>query len=126
MERLLAIMKTVCNKPGLYVGQARMPQVRAFLDGYAMALGESGQMPDYPFGGFLRWLEHQHGICHPAWGWDRILVHAAGSDREAIRILPERFEQYRSDLARGAFDPDGVRVPTREPEQTCTEGYIER
>ena len=37
MERLLAIMKTVCNKPGLYVGQARMPQVRAFLDGYAMA-----------------------------------------------------------------------------------------
>ena len=126
MERLLAIMKTVCNKPGLYVGPATMPRVRAFLEGYVMALGESVQMTDYPFGGFLRWLEHQHGICHPGWGWDRILVHAAGSDREAIRTLPERFEQYRSDLARGAFDPDGVRVPIREPEQTCTEGYNER
>ena len=87
MNGLLAVMNIVCDKPGMYVGHGRMPQVRAFLDGYVMALNDSGQMSDYPFGGFLTWLEQRHGICHPAWGWDRILVHAAGSDREAIRIL---------------------------------------
>ncbi len=120
------MMKAVCNRPGLYVGSASMPQVRAFLDGYAMALTETGQLPDYPFGGFLRWLERKHCICHPAWGWDRILVHAAGSDSEAIRTLPERFEQYRAELSSGSFDPEHTKSTIRQPEQTCTERYNER
>ena len=119
------MIKRVCDKPGLYVGQPRMRQVRAFLDGYVMALDESRELSDYPFGGFLRWLEQRHGICHPAWGWDRILVHAAGSDAEAIRALPATFDQYRAELERGVFHADGARVPTREPEQTCTEGYYD-
>ncbi|MGC3957601.1 MAG: hypothetical protein QM813_06460 [Verrucomicrobiota bacterium] len=120
------MIQRVCDKPGLYVGQARMRHVRSFLDGYAMALGESHELPDYPFGGFLRWLEQRHHICHPAWGWDRIHVHAAGSDAEAIHTLPATFALYRTELERGLFAPDGDRVPTREPEQTCTEGYHDR
>lgn len=126
MERLLAMIKRVSDKPGLYVGDQRMRQVRAFLDGYVMALGESRELSDYPFAGFLHWLEQRHGICHSAWGWDRILVHAAGSEREAIRTLSATFEQYRGELERGIFDPEGDRVPTRQPEQTCTEGYYDR
>ena len=126
MDRLLAMIKRVCDKPGLYVGCSRMRSVRAFLDGYAMALGESGELPDYPFGGFLRWLEQRHNICHPGWGWDRILVHTAGSDREAIRTFPAMFDQYRVELERGVFDPNDTRIPSREPEQTCTEGYHDR
>ena len=117
------MLKAVCNKPGLYVGTPRMRQVRAFLDGYVIALGELQELSDYPLGGFLRWLQHQHGICHPAWGWDRILVHSAGSEAEAIRTLPARFEQYLSERERGMFDPEVPCAITAEPEQTCTEGY---
>src|SRR5438309_7211943 len=104
MERLLAVIKTVCAKPGMYAGP-RMRQVRAFLDGYVLALIESRELTDYPFGGFLLWLEQRHGICHSAWGWDRILVHAAGSEEEAIRTLPATFEQYRAERERGEFVP---------------------
>ena len=66
MERLLAMIKTVCAKPGVYAGP-RMRQVRAFLDGYVLALVESRELTDYPFAGFLLWLEQRHGICHSAW-----------------------------------------------------------
>lgn len=126
MERLLAMIQRVCDKPGLYVGPARMRHVRSFLDGYAVALIEFHELPGYPFGGFARWLERRHHICGPAWGWDRIHVHAAGSDAEAIRTLPATFALYRAELERGAFDPDGVSVLMQEPEQTCTEGYYDR
>jgi hypothetical protein len=127
MDRLLATIKTVCAKPGMYVGPGGMRQVRAFLDGYVLALSESRELSGYPFGGFLLWLEQRHGICHSAWGWDRILVHAAGSEEEAIRTLPATFEQYRTERERGEFVPDdNARVMKRAPEQTCTKGYYDR
>jgi hypothetical protein len=126
MDQLLKTMRVVCNRPGMYVGPSSMPRVRAFLDGYVLALGQSGDLKDYPFGGFLRWLEQKSNICHPAWGWDRILVHIVGSEKEAIRVLPDEFEKYLADLSSGKFDVDKVHPPTREPDQTCTEGYIER
>jgi hypothetical protein len=123
-ERWLAMMKAVCNKPGLYVGSGRMRLVRAFLDGYSIGLFESGAFSDSTcFGGFAWWLQRRHGICHPAWGWDRILVHAAGSEEEAIRTLPAVFAEYRSELERGTFTPGSPLDWTPEPEETCTHGY---
>jgi len=104
MERLLKVIRAICQKPGIYVGQPRMPLVRSFLLGYVIALGESKELENDPFGSFLRWLEAKHGICHPGWGWDRILTHAAGSDKEAIRTLPEQFELYLTELSNGTFD----------------------
>ncbi len=126
MERLNAIMKAVCDRPGMYVVPSDMRMVRAFLDGYVMAL--SAELGGYPFGGFLRWLEVQNDICHPGWGWDRILVHAAGSHEAAIRSLPQQFAQYCDEVARGTFDVDTARQrhfrgSSRQPQKTCTDGW---
>ena len=128
MERLDAMIKRVCERPGFFVGRADMRQVRAFLDGYVCALAERRDLDGYPFGGFLRWLEVQHDISHPGWGWDRILVHAAGSQEAAIHSLPQRFSQYCDELARGTFDADTARErhfghSSREPHETCTKGW---
>ena len=86
------------------------------------------ELDGYPFGGFLRWLEVEYDICHPGWGWDRILVHAAGSHRAAIASLPERFAAYRRAVASGTFDPNTARErhfgsSSREPRSPVTRNY---
>ena len=73
---------------------------------------------------YVGWLQMRHGICNPAWGWDRILVHAAGSESGGYSNLAVAvFEEFRSELDRGIFKPDFPLDWTPEPEQTCTQGY---
>lgn len=124
MERLSSIIGRLCRRPGIYIGRTDMRHVRAFLNGYLLALEEMGELKSHPWNGFAHWLELRHGIQGAAWGWDRILVHAAGSHAEAIRTLPAVFSLYRSEVESGSFDPDGLYSWTGgEPEQTCTDGY---
>lgn len=127
MERLIKIIEALCKRPGLYVACSDMRAVRAFLDGVALGMAP-GELNCYPFGGFAHWLEVQHDIYHPAWGWDRILVHAAGSHRAAIASLPERFAVYLQAVADGTFDPFTARErhfgsSCREPDSTITENW---
>ena len=130
MERLLKILEAVCERPGLYVGCFDMRAVRAYLVGFAHAMCPD-ELDHYPFGGFLSWLEVEHDICHAGWGWDRILVHAAGSHRAAIASLPERFAAYRQAVAAGTFDPNTARKrhfgsSSREPRSSVTRHYHQR
>lgn len=122
------MIQAVCKRPALYVGRSCMREVRALLDGYVYALIECGEIEDYVFGGFLRWLEVRNNISHPGWGWDRILVHSAGSEEAAIQSLPQFFAQYCDELTRGIFDPNTARerhfgLSSREPKETCTKDW---
>lgn len=127
MERLSTIIGTLCRRPGIYIGRADMRHVRAFLNGYLLALEEMGELKNHPLNGFVHWLELRHDIQGAAWGWDRILVHAAGSHAEAIRTLPAVFSLYRSEVESGVFDPEALHSRNgREPEQTCTDGYSDQ
>ena len=98
MPDFQALLDSIAKRPAMYVGRCSIRAVRHYLDGYCHALRDLGHT-ETPLDGWMRWVELRFLISHPAWAWERILLHVYGSDSAAIEALPGLHREFLADRA---------------------------
>jgi hypothetical protein len=93
-----SLLRSIAERPALYVGKCSIRAISAYLEGYDHALKDVGR-DELPLSGWVRWVESRSLISHPAWHWTRILLHIYCDDRAAIQALTELHREF---LARRA------------------------
>ena len=105
MPDFQALLHSIAKRPAMCVGRCSIRDVGHYLDGYCHALSDQGHA-ETPLVGWMRWVELQFLISHPAWHWTRILLHIYGDDRAAIEALPELHRQFLAE--RTLIGVDGI------------------
>ena len=109
MEPFTKMLSEIARRPAMYVGKESVQSVSCYVNGYCHALDDLTNTRS-PLDGWMRWVEMRFLICHPAWGWPRILVHAYGSDRAAFDALPSLFAEFL--VQRDSLGVDGIQAET--------------
>lgn len=81
------------------MGTNSLAAVSHYLDGYAHASADHELLE-----GWRIWVELRFGICHPAWHWTRILLHAYGSDGPALAALPQLYDEFVAERQRDGLE----------------------
>ena len=91
------------------------------------ALVDTGVFPTYAWREFI---SLRYGIWSMTWSWNRILLHAHGTEMEAIAAIPALFEAYAKDMT--ALGAKTIQCQCRErfpreciPEKTTTEPWAQ-
>jgi hypothetical protein len=99
-------LEHVCERPHLYVGTpVSLRDVWNYLMGYEHGWhdAEGGATP---LDGMFEWMQMRFVINHTAWGVQRMLLNAYGSDAEAIAALPGVYREFLAD--RSAWGMEGI------------------
>jgi hypothetical protein len=105
-KQYLELLKAIAIRPAMYVGITDFFRVCTFLDGYTFAIEQTRRKygmpcPDYYF---VSWLLKRFKICHPAWGWKRIIYHQYHDHKKACAALPTLFQEYLDDVEKVGLD----------------------
>ncbi len=93
MERFLAFIKTVSERPGMFVGSPNLQLLEIYLGGYESALAELDLLEDkFSTKAFTEWLRIENEKSG-SW-WDVILLERYGSDEIAISELPKKYAEF--------------------------------
>ena len=90
-----ALLIASCERPGMYVGRASLWDLSHYLTGYCHGASDAGVKLNFNRR-FQPWVEGKFGISSAAWNWGRILQHEYGDDHRAIQVLPDLYDEFRS------------------------------
>lgn len=104
----------------MYFGQLSIYHLMSFFVGYECALREIGAKDESrdEFLQFICWLEHKYKIFGSAWGWARILHHAAGSEEAAFNLFFTDYAEFEIDLRKGINPKERVNFGAPESSPT--------
>jgi hypothetical protein len=122
----------LCARPHLYVGTpVTLREVWNYLLGYQHGWHEA-EGGAIPLEGMFEWMQMRFVINETSWGAQRMLLHAYGSDANAIAALPVLYREFVAD--RAAWGMEGIAARRLEalrrrygkdfgePESTTTTG----
>lgn len=91
-KKFLKLLEEISKRPAMFVGEVSISSISHFLAGYL--IGRDDAKNRVMSVSWQAWIEFRFMICHPAWGWPRILLYKYGSDKEAISALPDLYKEF--------------------------------
>lgn len=94
------LLDVIRKKPGLFIGEASITALRAYIDGFLAGLRAIGQRlgdEEPPFGDFFDWIAARYGFEESTIGWKAILLQAAGREDAALARFFEELDEFRLD-----------------------------
>ncbi len=108
------LLDVIRKKPGLFIGEASITALRAYIDGFLAGLRGIGQRlgdEEPQFDGFFDWIAARYGFEESTIGWKAILLQAAGREDAALARFFEELDEFRLDrieVFRRAAEPMGT------------------
>lgn len=91
------LIKEICLKPGLYLGQKSVIRARAFIDGYRLASLDNATVgsDSKVLHRFRDFVFEQYRPMSSA-GWDEVLLQNSANDAEAFDIFCDLWNRFLS------------------------------
>jgi len=102
-QEFLELLQQISVRPAMYVGKTDLQRISNLMWGYGWGFTHGrGRRSSFvaagsPLDGFSCFVRLKFVIDHPAWGFERILLHEYEHDHaKAIAALPVLFEEFIS------------------------------
>lgn len=100
-KEFLELLQMISVRPAMYVGKTDLRRISNLMWGYGWGFqhgrGRRGMFvaAGSPLDGFSCFVRLKFAIDHPAWGFERILLHQYEHDhKKAIAALPVLFKEF--------------------------------
>jgi hypothetical protein len=94
-EKFAPMLEQMCRRPGLYTGQPSFLALACYLEGIEFAARPDENSKLSPsLSDFGLWLMRRYLIYGSFWNWSRIVLHVAGSERDAFDLLPQLYREF--------------------------------
>ncbi|MEP6900589.1 MAG: hypothetical protein ABJA66_02500 [Actinomycetota bacterium] len=87
---LLELIKNICQRPGMYVGNSELKTVAAFIDGFASGAETYDEIREFSF-----WLAGELKLTRNV-AWFCNLDKSFPNNETALEKLPVLFEEFRT------------------------------
>jgi hypothetical protein len=102
MSQLIALLKKIRKRPGMYIGFPSVIRLSAFLHGYNYALLELTDAPGDPFLiAFQEWITQRLAPKHHL-PWEEVILKESGSEAAALNRFWELLDEYLAEQGEGA------------------------
>lgn len=92
------LLEKILDCPGLYIGHASVPRMKAFIDGYEFAKSsESSPVRDPLYGGFQDWVARRFQV-KTAHSWASIIAFMGLSESGAFTLMKELWKEYKAEI----------------------------
>jgi hypothetical protein len=101
-ESVYDILDAIRGRPGMWIAEAELVRVYAFLTGYTSALGRRRQelraeQPD--FCKFNDWVAHRLGYSNSTSGWYNMIRGHSSSEQQAFEKFYELLAEFKKNAA---------------------------
>jgi len=117
MEKFYDLLQKIKETPGLYLGEASIVLLEAFIVGYSFCEHNNNiTVKDDWFAGFNEYIAKKYKI-NTTHNWARIIRFHSGSDSEAFYEFYKEFYEY---LKKYPTQNDRINFMNKEIEKRCS------
>ncbi len=97
MFTLYERIQKIRERPGLYLGEASISKLRAYLEGYQAALRDC-DIPkteqEEEFYQFHEWVRQYYNFSESTSGWNNMILARSSDEAQALEIFFDLFDQF--------------------------------
>lgn len=95
-ESVFELLAKIRKRPPMYLGEASLNRLHAFLVGYQSGLGRVGKCLrlEQEFSGFHEWVAQELDFAESTTGWCNMILSVCRNDEEALNRFFELLDLY--------------------------------